>query len=282
LAEGGRTGFFTGMREAEQEAQATGGEGYQNVHQTGAVTQTPGRRTAPGEIGGPGYVSPEDLKKLEFKELIDKQQLEKGPIEYYGLKDLQLKQQDKKQMIKEKIEGDWKPYIDPSAWDNVKQLYAMSNFTGLVKEIFKGIKRTGDMNAFMQDLKDLGLAGGAPGTNDPLYDQLWLHLEKKKDKYNYDETPDETPELEPGIKYDDVEKFNEDQEALAYKASADANRMLEDVRNAKRDAYLAAFRQKYLMGDTEEPQTMFVAHGGRIPGGYNTGGLSNLFRLKNI
>ena len=79
------------MREAEQEAQATGGEGYQNVHQTGAVTQTPGRRTAPGEIGGPGYISPEDLKKLEFKELIDKQQLEKGPIEYYGLRDLQIK-----------------------------------------------------------------------------------------------------------------------------------------------------------------------------------------------
>jgi len=34
---------------------------------------------------------------------------------------------------------------------------------------------------------------------------------------------------------------------------------------------LAAYRQKYLMG----------AEGGRVPGGYNTGGLSNLFRLKN-
>ena len=45
---------------------------------------------------------------------------------------------------------------------------------------------------------------------------------------------------------------------------------------SKRDAYLAAFRQKYLMGDTES-----VAKGGRVPQGYNTGGLSNLFRLKN-
>ena len=56
----------------------------------------------------------------------------------------------------------------------------------------------------------------------------------------------------------------------------------EKVDRAKQDAYYAAFRQKYLMGDTEEPQTMFVAQGGRIPGGYNTGGLSNLFRLKNV
>jgi len=39
---------------------------------------------------------------------------------------------------------------------------------------------------------------------------------------------------------------------------------------SKRDAYLAAYKQKYLMG----------AKGGRVPG-YNTGGLSNLFRLKN-
>ena len=80
-----------------------------------------------------------------------------------------------------------------------------------------------------------------------------------------------------------MEKFNEDQRSLAStevdmeRASTDANRILEDARNAKRDAYLAAFRQKYLMGPNAMP-----AEGGRIPGGYNTGGLSNLFRLKNV
>ena len=285
LAEGGRTGFRNGWdpgagapQATETQSSTSGGDGgYQNVHQTGAVTQTPGRTTTPrevppGEKGGPGYVSPEDLKKLEFKELIDKQQLEKGPIEYYGLKDLQLKQKDKKQMIKEKIEGEWQRYMDPSTWQKVQNLYAMTNLKGIVQEIFKGIKRTSDMNAFMQDLKDLGLAGGAPGTNDPLYDQLWLHLEKKKDKYIYDEGGPEGPQ-ETGIKYENIEEFNEDKMA---QASTEANTILEDVRNAKRDAYLAAFRQKYLMGDTEK-----AAHGGRIPG-YNTGGLSNLFRLKNV
>ena len=38
---------------------------------------------------------------------------------------------------------------------------------------------------------------------------------------------------------------------------------------SKRDAYYNAYRNKYMS-----------AKGGRVPG-YNTGGLSNLFRLKN-
>ena len=39
---------------------------------------------------------------------------------------------------------------------------------------------------------------------------------------------------------------------------------------AKKQAYLRNFRQMYMS-----------AQGGRVPAGYNTGGLSNLFRLKN-
>ena len=40
---------------------------------------------------------------------------------------------------------------------------------------------------------------------------------------------------------------------------------------AKKQAYLRNFRKAYVM-----------ATGGRVPAGYNTGGLSNLFRLKNV
>ena len=39
---------------------------------------------------------------------------------------------------------------------------------------------------------------------------------------------------------------------------------------SKQMAYYNAYRNKYMS-----------AQGGRVPGGYNTGGLSNLFRLKN-
>ena len=40
---------------------------------------------------------------------------------------------------------------------------------------------------------------------------------------------------------------------------------------AKRQAYLRSFRRTYMS-----------AQGGRVPAGYNTGGLSNLFKLKNV
>ena len=51
----------------------------------------------------------------------------------------------------------------------------------------------------------------------------------------------------------------------------------QQMNRSKQDAYYAAFRQKYLMGPTA-----MAAGGGRVPAGYNTGGLSNLFRLKNV
>ena len=109
---------------------------------------------------------------------------------------------------------------------------------------------------------------------------MWLALEKRKGKYKYD---DEDPDGAGGvtgvasIKIEDIEGYNE-----KIRASTEWRQEQEKVENAKRDAYLAAFRQKYLMGDTEEPQPMSVAQGGIVPAGYNTGGLSNLFRLKNV
>ena len=75
------------------------------------------------------------------------------------------------------------------------------------------------------------------------------------------------------IKIDNIEEVNKKKMELA---STDQLQVQKEVDRSKRDAYLAAFRQKYLMG----PTTM-AAGGGRIPQGYNTGGLSNLFRLKN-
>ena len=99
-----------------------------------------------------------------------------------------------------------------------------------------------------------------------------LDLTQTRDRPDEDTGGDGITEV-ASIKYENIEGVNEDQ---AERASTEANTILQDVRNAKRDAYLAAFRQKYLMGPTA-----MAAGGGRVPGGYNTGGLSNLFRLKN-
>ena len=81
------------------------------------------------------------------------------------------------------------------------------------------------------------------------------------------------PPTDTSITIDNIEEVNKKKMELA---STDQLQVQKDVDRSKRDAYLAAFRQKYLMG----PTTM-AAGGGRIPQGYNTGGLSNLFRLKN-
>jgi len=50
----------------------------------------------------------------------------------------------------------------------------------------------------------------------------------------------------------------------------------EKVDRSKQMAYWRMMMQPYMGGAMG-----MAAEGGRVPGGYNTGGLSNLFRLKN-
>jgi len=137
-----------------------------------------------------------------------------------------------------------------------------------VDEVFQGfVDDAKKRKAKMDEYKSL-----PKGHPDRVALEIELEIGKKPEHLGDDGGTQET-----GIKYENIEEVN-DQMA---RASADANRIQEKVDRSKQDAYYAAFRQKYLMGDTEEPQTMFIAQGGRVPQGYNTGGLSNLFRLKN-
>ena len=161
--------------------------------------------------------------------------------------------------IKDKIEGDWKRYIDPSAWDTIKRMYAMTSFSGIIKEVFKGIKRKKDMNDFMKDLKDLGLAGGPPGTNDPLYDQLWLHLEKQKrddEGLGADDMPKPI--------YDPTTGAVSEEYAQAQGQYGYPNSNLDQIRAGQ--AKYADYMEKI-----EREKAMFA----------NSGGLANLFRVKN-
>ena len=268
--EGGtpRRRYFTGaygVGGTENRGSTRGGNGgYQNVHQTGAVSQTPGRTTTPTSTGGDGpinihYDSPkvkEQQRKTEMLNLIRREQLEKGPPEYYGLRKLELDQADLQTRIQEKITGDWKRYMNPSTWDKVKNIYAFTSISGAIKEIAKGIKRSKDMRAFLQDLEDIGLAGGPPGTNDPLYDQLWLHLEKMDPKYKK-ETKDE-PE---GPIYAPLTGAVDEEYAQGYYDSGMSD--LDRIRAGQ--AKYAAYIDKI-----EREKAMFA----------NKGGLANLFRVK--
>jgi hypothetical protein len=269
LKHGGRIGFFTGMREAEQREQATRGP----RDAPDRFGPTPTTTTTTGDGYQDRIIELQDRqRRQDLSDIITREEEEKGGPEYYGLRKLELDQADLQKRIQDKITGDWRRYMDPSTWQKVQNLYAMTNFKGIVQEIFKGIKRTSDMNTFMQDLKDLGLAGGAPGTNDPLYDQLWLHLEKQKGKYRYDDEggPEgpEGPEVpqETGITYANIENTNREQAA-----SSQWRQEQEKVDRSKQMAYWRMMMAPYMS-----------AQGGRVPAGYNTGGLSNLFKLKNV
>ena len=93
-------------------------------------------------------------------------------------------------------------------------------------------------------------------------------------------TPTDVPERdgatqETNIKIENIEEVNDAKTQLLrkYQEMNEASRLAwlrQQEMEAKRQAYLRNFRQMYMS-----------AQGGRVPAGYNTGGLSNLFRLKN-
>ena len=204
----------------------------------------------------PHHKEEEETKKFAIQEDIRRREEEKGGPEYYGLRDLQNRQTELTTRIQEKITGDWKRYMDPSTWEKVKNIYAFTSVSGAIKEIFKGIKRTSDMRAFMQDLKDIGLAGGPPGTNDPLYDELWLHLEKMDPKYK-EETKDE-PE---GPIY----------APLTGAVSEEYAQGVIDPRDWMAEIRAGQAKRAMINPDWQNQENILVA---------NRGGLANLFRVK--
>ena len=86
------------------------------------------------------------------------------------------------------------------------------------------------------------------------------------------DTPDQGPDGGDGITgvasitYDDIEDKNKKERASMRWAKEQ-----EKVDRSKQEAYWRMMMQPYMS-----------AKGGRVPAGYNTGGLSNLFRLKNV
>ena len=68
------------------------------------------------------------------------------------------------------------------------------------------------------------------------------------------------------ITYDDIEDTNKKE-----LASSRWRKKQEEVDRSKQMAYWRMMMEPYMS-----------AQGGRVPSGYNTGGLSNLFRLKNV
>ena len=302
LNEGGRIGFFTGMREAEQEqkeeahhgdvAHGPGGR----FDQPSAPTTTT-REVPPGEKGGPGYVSPEDLQTLKIKDFVNKQEEDWGkydnPLDKYsynlqGTKKrrtfLEKQALDNWNAVKDTANTWAKKKAGKAVFDHFLLGGATFGLGDVIGGLVQGFKTNKAKQEFIDVIKGsiaeyqkLGIPEHSPHTDTLIQtlNQQLLDLTQTRDRPDEDTGGDGITGI-ASITYDDMEGYNE-----KVRASTEWSQEQKKVDRSKQDAYYAAFRQKYLMGDTEESQLMPVAQGGRIPG-YNTGGLSNLFRLKNV
>jgi len=296
LAEGGRTGFqygspheeaaasYAGTHAGENAARDHGGGdgGYQNVHQTGAVTQTPGRTTTTtGDGRSQALINianrPSRYKTVETHVPHTDEIVTTQIRDYYDPEGYQKRApQDKPTITIGGMGVNLLTFALTGGIDNPLTRRAASKVVKWGADKI-GLEKT--INTFV-------------GENFGSIDDMKKRIEERVAKEDLIQSlprghPERiqlegltkeiiTPERDDrrmqdtSIKIEDIEGYNE-----KVRASTEANIILEDARNAKRDAYLAAFRQKYLMGPTA-----MAAGGGRVPG-YNTGGLSNLFRLKN-
>ena len=113
-------------------------------------------------------------------------------------------------------------------------------------------------------MKEAGMTKFSLHSDTPLQlaEQLMIDLNTSKKQPDQDDGPTAVA----SITYDDMEDKNKKE-----RASMRWVKEQEKVDRSKQMAYWRMMMQPYMS-----------AKGGRVPAGYNTGGLSNLFRLKNV
>jgi len=311
LSEGGRTGFFTGMREAEQQAQSSGGGGGDAGHLTHNVpVSLGGTKPDPRPTGDsdgrtqaliniskqkkrPTYTGTEDLEE----QLVVDQQNALNRLKY----DRNLTKNERENLEvglgfrppKQK-RSIWKTigmgaaiitgvapllgFQAPAAVQTVAQLNALHNKANQALATFNMINKTDHtLESLFNQVKNIKTADQKLMESLPKGHPERIALEAKMKI----KKPPKGPDGEGGDKVNitmDVEAVNDanaDKVALEQKyqemdEASYAAWLRQQEMQAKKQAYLKNFRQMYMS-----------AQGGRVPQGYNTGGLSNLFRLKN-
>jgi len=130
---------------------------------------------------------------------------------------------------------------------------------GIAWAIGKDMYNTKELKDLMKEMEDAGLVGGPPGTNPEIYDEMWMHLENKKRKKDKDEdTGGDGPETPVAPVMEELTEY----EQMAW----DPMNYLDQIRS--KQALRASLQAKGIIQDNE---TMTL----------NSGGLANLFRVKN-
>ena len=290
LKEGGRTGFFKGAQadtasgksmspgtSASGGSRSGGDGGYQTVHDTGAVTQTPGRTTTPDK--GDGVYQDRIIELADRKRKSD-------------LKDIVA--QGEKTEKWEKAQKWTKPSTSSKIIGGLITLATMGvlgpgaakaakyyGYYNKAKKVQTALKE-GKVDIFGKEIKLNAIGDKLKSSDQKLMESLpkghpeRIALEAQMKV--------RTPPKHDGdgattsIKIEDIETVN------------DAN--AEQVQLKKyREMELASYRAMIQQQEDRSKQMAYwkqmmapymSAQGGRVPGGYNTGGLSNLFRLKNV
>ena len=302
LKEGGRTGFRRGTSGApgggdpgmtsdssgKGQTHSGGGGGYQNVHQTGAVTQTPGRTTTPDKGDGNIKKGPQegwtqdDVKKA-IKEGERKKELRDLALQGEKTEKWEKAQKWTKPSTGSKIIGGLitlatMGVLGPGAAKAAKY-YGYYNKAKQVKTALD----TGKFKIANKEFNISNLTNKLTSSDQKLMESLpkghpeRIALEAQM-KVRTPPKQDGEGGATTSIKIEDIETVND----------ANAEQVqLKKYQEMEWAAYLAQLEQQKLrakqMAYWKQMMAPYMAaRGGRIPQGYNTGGLSNLFRLKNV
>jgi len=280
--DGGRIGFRRGTSGAPGGGDPgmtsgggkTGNGGYQNVHDTGAVSQTPGRTTSTSTKGGDGPVNPH----FDSKEVIEEQKItndlnrrrELALIARQTYKPTAKK--EKIEFVTQTLEKNLSKYLDPTTKQKVKGWMQIIGFVlnptlsgawGIGKSQYQKQKAYKDALA---ELSALGLYGGVPGKEHPLAAQISLSLNKMKNWNKDGDTggPDGPPSILNPVTLEVDEEYA--QGDYDFDSMSNWNAMKQ------KQALNANLQEKWAAEQEAHDQSFLVA---------NSGGLANLFRVKN-
>ena len=300
LNEGGRVRYFTGAygeggtENEESSTRDTGSDYGQFDRAVSQAANNPPAATSPGGDGpdphGDWGTTEEHLNKIqqtELKNFINKQEDDWGkydnPLDKYSYtpqgvinrETLKQKQAwDNWNEVKDTANTWAKKKAGKAVFDHFLLGGATFGLGDVIGGLVQGFKTNKAKQEFINTIKGsigeyqkLGFAEHSPHTDTLIQDlnQQLLDLTQTRD------TPDVGPDGGEGITgvasitYDDMEGYNE-----KVRASTQWRQEQEKVDRSKQMAFWRMMMQPYMS-----------AKGGRVPAGYNTGGLSNLFRLKN-
>jgi len=208
----------------------------------------------------------EEQRKAEMLNLIRSNQLENP-----GREDLLRTYPERMNDIQTEIKEKWRKKISPTLWEQYKSLPALS-FLGIISTIAKDMYDVHEIKKDMAMLEELGLDKGHPSGTDTAYSQLQDYLAKRKLRKKDDDTGggDGPPSIVNPITLEVDEEYA--QGDYDFDSMSNWNAMKQ------KQALNANLQEKWADEQASWQEDPGLAYGQQL---FNSGGLANLFRVKN-